>query len=776
MKNRLFPQQFIVIFNLIVVVSLYGLSTNLQAGVDSAVSMDPPRDYLARGQKEMLNGQIEGAIAEWKLALVTAQKAGEENKAIDLHGNLASAYLRRGNYTQAITHLDSALRLANKHENLYQQAQLKRQLGTTYLAGGHVDKAQQQLKQSLDLAEQIRKPGLIAAAYNDLGNLLMHNNLHREALLHYKKSVDIAQTADLSLLVMKVSTNVVAAEIEVEQYEQARNNIKHAKILSEKLDNSHDNTMQLLRLGDLSLNLYKISKNPADKAEAYALFNKAKIAAKNQSDNHAGAYALGYLGALYENEGRNEDALRLSQRAIFLAREASAPESLYQWQWQAAHLLYKQGEQHASLVHYRQAIASLDQIRSEFLMQQSSTGGAFSLKVAPLYRQYVTLLIDLAMSANNPEDKNRYLWEVQEAMESFKAAELQDYFKDDCVVAAQKKVQRIDKKLAPTTAVIYPIILAEKIVLLLTFASDMETVSVEIDENQLNSEIAAFRHKLEKRTTREYLHHSKKLYSWLVQPIEKILQARDIDTLVIVPGGALRTIPIAALHDGNQFLIEKYAISTTPGLELTDPRPINRENIKLLLSGITQPRAGFGGLPHVNAELDAIQKRYGGLRLQDDAFITDAIKQELEREDYTIVHIASHGKFEAHIEDSFILTFDGRLKLNDLERFMSVSRYRDKPIELLTLSACQTAVGDDRAALGLAGIAVKAGVRSALASLWYINDAATAQLVDGFYAAMQNPSLTKARSLQQAQINMLKDLRYRHPGYWSAFLLIGNWL
>ena len=175
---------------------------------------------------------------------------------------------------------------------------------------------------------------------------------------------------------------------------------------------------------------------------------------------------------------------------------------------------------------------------------------------------------------------------------------------------------------------------------------------------------------------------------------------------MIVPGGALRTIPIAALHDGNQFLIEKYAISTTPGLELTDPRPINRENIKLLLSGITQPRAGFGGLPHVNTELDAIQKRYGGLRLQDDAFVTEAIKQELEREDYTIVHIASHGKFEAHIEDSFILTFDGRLTLNDLERFMSVSRYRDKPIELLTLSACQTAVGDDRAALGLAGIAV----------------------------------------------------------------------
>ena len=107
---------------------------------------------------------------------------------------------------------------------------------------------------------------------------------------------------------------------------------------------------------------------------------------------------------------------------------------------------------------------------------------------------------------------------------------------------------------------------------------------------------------------------------------------------------------------------------------------------------------------------------------------------------------------------------------------MNVSRFRDEPVELLTLSACETAVGDDLAALGLAGIAVKAGARSALATLWFINDQASAVLVSEFYAQLQDPSLSKVKALQQAQLRLVQDRRYEHPIYWSPFLLIGNWL
>jgi CHAT domain-containing protein len=347
---------------------------------------------------------------------------------------------------------------------------------------------------------------------------------------------------------------------------------------------------------------------------------------------------------------------------------------------------------------------------------------------------------------------------------------------DDCVAAAQEKVKRIDRALSGGTVVMYPIVLPERLVLLLTFADGMEAVQVDVAAARINDELNGFRRKLEKRSTRQFLKPARQLYNWLIRPVEASLQAREVHTLVIVPGGTLRTVPLSALHDGEHYLIEKYAIATTPGIELTDPRPIDRENISILLSGITEPRGGFGGLPYVDTELDEIQSRLGGYRLQDESFVSQALRSELEAENYAIVHIASHGKFEAQIDDSFILTYDDRLKLNALERYMSVNRYRDKPVELLTLSACQTAAGDDRAALGLAGVAVKAGARSALASLWHINDQATAMLVDAFYAGLQDPALSKAQALRRAQLGMLNDLRYRHPGYWSAFLLIGNWL
>ena len=114
--------------------------------------------------------------------------------------------------------------------------------------------------------------------------------------------------------------------------------------------------------------------------------------------------------------------------------------------------------------------------------------------------------------------------------------------------------------------------------------------------------------------------------------------------------------------------------------------------------------------------------------------------------------------------------------MDGLEKFIKLSRFREKPVELLTLSACRTAAGDDRAALGLAGIAIKAGARSALATLWFINDRASSVLVTRFYRELKNPAVSKAQALRFAQLSLIEDRRYRHPGYWSPFLLIGNWL
>jgi CHAT domain-containing protein len=299
---------------------------------------------------------------------------------------------------------------------------------------------------------------------------------------------------------------------------------------------------------------------------------------------------------------------------------------------------------------------------------------------------------------------------------------------------------------------------------------------VRVNRDTLTATVREFRHYLEKRTSREYLPFAQQLYGWLIRPLQGELDAQDIDTLVIVPDGPLRTIPLAALHDGQGFLISRYAIATTPGLTLTDFRPIQRQKIQPLLNGLTEAVQGFPSLQHVQRELAAIHAAYGGKVLENEDFRLASVQQELKETPYSIVHIASHGQFASDVRHTFLLTFDDKLTMDRLERFMALSQYRDQPVELLTLSACQTAAGDDRAALGLAGVAVKAGARSALATLWFINDQASAQLVTEFYRQLRDLDVSKAKALQQAQVQLLTDRRYQHPGYWSPFLLIGNWL
>ncbi len=292
----------------------------------------------------------------------------------------------------------------------------------------------------------------------------------------------------------------------------------------------------------------------------------------------------------------------------------------------------------------------------------------------------------------------------------------------------------------------------------------------------LTQEVRKFRRKLEKRTTREYLTHAQRLYDWLIRPLEPDLAPLSIDTLVFVPDGPLRTIPMAALHDGKNFLINKYALATTPGLDLTDPRPIKRENSKMLAAGLTESVQGYPPLPNVTKELETIRSLYGDNQLINKDFLVSNFEEKLHDEKLSIVHIASHGHFGNNSKDSFLLTYDDKLTMDHLTQFVGRFEFRDDPLELLILSACETAAGDDRAALGLAGVAVKAGARSAIATLWYINDQASSILISEFYKQIQDRSISRSVALQRAKLKLINDQRYSHPCYWSPFLLINNWL
>ena len=178
----------------------------------------------------------------------------------------------------------------------------------------------------------------------------------------------------------------------------------------------------------------------------------------------------------------------------------------------------------------------------------------------------------------------------------------------------------------------------------------------------------------------------------------------------------------------------------------------------------------------MSSELQGIQAVFKNKLLLNEEFLTSKMESALKDQRYTILHIASHAQFGGEVENAFILAYDGKLSISSLDQYIGLLQFRDDPLELLTLSACETASGNEQAALGMAGIAIKAGARSALASLWQVNDFATSILIDEFYRRLHEPSSTRAKALQKSQLKLLNDQRFQHPGYWSPFLLINNWL
>jgi CHAT domain-containing protein len=249
-------------------------------------------------------------------------------------------------------------------------------------------------------------------------------------------------------------------------------------------------------------------------------------------------------------------------------------------------------------------------------------------------------------------------------------------------------------------------------------------------------------------------------------------------------------VPMGSLVDreDQKFLIQKYAIATTPSLTLTNPQPIDREKLRALALGLTQSATvdgqPFPALENVSIEIQGVAAELPGSKpLFDQEFTRSRLEQELTDNAYSVIHVATHGQFGTEPEDTFLITGDAgqanKLTLNVLDSILR-SASLNTTLELLSLTACQTAVGDDRAALGLAGVAAQAGAKSVLASLWFIDDAATAQLITDFYSNLRTGS-SKAQALQAAQRSLIEngidgDRTYSHPAYWASFVLIGNWL
>jgi CHAT domain-containing protein len=280
------------------------------------------------------------------------------------------------------------------------------------------------------------------------------------------------------------------------------------------------------------------------------------------------------------------------------------------------------------------------------------------------------------------------------------------------------------------------------------------------------------------RASNRYFNGLKRLYTSIIQPLEADLTYHGVKNLIFVLDGGLRNIPMAALYDGQQFLVQKYSVSLAPSLQLIDPRPLQDQKLRVLVAALSESRQGFSPLPYVNTEVEEIQSNLPSQVLLNQKFTEASFKEALGEQSAPIIHIATHGQFSSQNETTFILTWDERLDITSLNSVLQVADVNQaNPIELLVLSACETAIGDERAALGIAGMAVRSGARSTIATLWQVDDEATALFMNRFYKVLTTSKTTKTEALRQAQIEVLQDTRFQaHPYFWAPYVLVGNWL
>ncbi len=732
---------------------------------------------MQRGHVALQQGALEDALVSWKEAARLYEEAGNLTGQLQALTKSAHAARAMGHVNQAFQQQELALQLAQQVNDPKWTSLTLAELGKTYMVNHQYDAALQYLTQAADIAETHNIRKFSAALQNDLGIVHASQGQLSEATTAFQKSAQLAHEEGLPLLEPRAHINLARVALQLKHVDEAERHSDEAGRLLSNLAPSSDKADGLINLGLVYRDL--AAAQPAAH-ERYlrlsaSLLQEAATIADQLGDKRLFSYAYGHLGHLYELEHRPSEALQLTRTAVFAAQAGHAPESLYRWQWQSGRLLAQQGNLDEALSAYQEATATVRPIRSEITAASQPSLAPDQQSIQPMFFEYADLLLQRAALVKDETEAEPYLKTARDTIESYKAAELRDYFRDDCVDQLQARLTKVDV-VSSSTAILYPIVFPDRTELLVSYPDGLKRIPVPVPASTLTAEVRAFRRTLEKRTTREYLPHAQQLYDWLIRPLEEDLDRRNVNTLVVVPDGPLRTIPMSALHDGTQFLISRFAVATSPGLDLTDPQPINRGTVTLLSSGLTKAVQGFPALPHVAEEISHIHSLFKGGQLLDKDFVASRLEGELKDGSYSILHIATHGQFTGEVKESFLLTFDDRLTVADLEQLVGLFRFRRDPLELLTLSACQTGAGDDRAALGLAGIAVKAGARSALASLWYINDEASAELVSEFYRQLHDTSVSKARALQLAQLKLLSERVYEHPAFWSPFLLLNNWL
>ena len=567
--------------------------------------------------------------------------------------------------------------------------------------------------------------------------------------------------------------------------------------------------------------LANLAQTSAQTASIETILQRALQQARQIQDPKGESYALGYIAQNYGRQGKLTQAIALTEKALSLAEaqnvSGDAREISYLWQSQLGKLFEQSNRPEEAIAAYTLAFNNLQSLRTDLNTNNQVVQFNFRQEVKPVYLSLANLLLDArqlqatkSLNAINTADATNSdnLELARQVIESLQLAELDNFFQDPCSTESDIAVTIDD--LDPQAAVIYPIVLGDRLEVILSLAGKplqhfTTKVSQKVVDRTLDSLYdSLYNHSINNsavnifsttllnprevtENTQALLPNLREIYRWLIEPLENELDSNQIENLVFVLSGRLQNVPMAALYDGKQYLLEKHGIALAPSLQLINTDSMPKSKLKVLAAGLSQQveiqGEIFPALSNVPEELRGIEAVFPqSQRLLDREFTLANIKQQLES-GFAIVHLATHGVFSSDPAQTFIITGDrSTIDLNTLSTLLASNPKRP---ELIVLSACDTATGDERAVLGLAGVAVRSG-SSTVASLWSVEDKSTTRLMKNFYRQLENPNTKKVKALQQAQLALIRSLRANpplpelkqlppHPYYWASYVLVGNW-
>ncbi len=775
----------------------------------------------AQGRLQWVQGNLETARKSWENAARNYALAGNDSGVVSSKINQAQALQGQGLHSSAAEILQQVQHYLQKQPDSELKATGLRHLGIALRRVGYLEDASSVLEKSLALSKDTALSALElgsvqqalaerAVALNEIGELqdrdqqLKSAYKNQEAHSYYSQASQYyrqAVNSDKSEVRLQGQLNLLHLYVTTAQKEAAQALLPKIKPLLAKKTPSRSSIYAQLNFAKSltclkqvfdAKNLtcldtpWRITIEEATQLrdsgiswrEIAQIVATAMQQAQKLPDPVAQAYAKGQLGEIYEQNQQYPEAQKLTEQALQLSQELHAPEINYRWEWQLGRLLAKQKQPDAAIAAYNRSIKAIEAVRQDLLPVAADVQFSFRDDVELVYRGLVDLLLSsdgLAKSAEiNPLEK------ALSALDSLRLAELENFL--GCDLSARVQAEEIAGEVDETAAFISPIILPNRLEIIYKLpGQSLRHHTTPVSQKELEETAMRVQQNLARADrTGKVIEDAQKFYNWLIKPLESDLASNaQIKTLVFVLDGSLRNLPMGVLYNQGEYLIQKYAIALIPSRQLFDPRS-RQTQLRVVSAGISEQQKvegkEFMPLSAVPVELETVQtvSQSPEKPLLDELFIDTELEQKIDSAAFPIVHIATHGQFSSNPEETFILAWDKLIKVRDFDRLLQIEGgERSEVIEILVLSACETAQGNSRAALGLAGVAAGANVRTTVATLWQVNDASTAELIAEFYRQLQQGQ-SVAEAMRQAELVLLK--RDSRPHFWAPFVIVGNWL